>query len=151
MSRVELVERDLARARAETDAAVKLREVSLLFDQRSLRRVSSLHRDKVVSVDEKEKAEREAKLAGWRLQDAKDLLRQRQLELERSEQVLQRRQVYSPIDGVIVHHHQFAVGSGVDIGFQHVYTQSDSVGKGGHGVAGAQPLAALVGNDQHIV
>lgn len=101
-SRVELVERDLARARAETDAAVKLREVSLLFDQRSLRRVSSLHRDKVVSVDEKEKAEREAKLAGWRLQDAKDLLRQRQLELERSEQVLRRRQVYSPIDGVIV-------------------------------------------------
>ena len=106
-SDVEVVERDLARVRAETEAAVKLREVSLMFDQRSLRRVKSLHRDKVISIEDKDKAEREATLAGWRLQDARDLLRQRALELQRSEQVLTRRQVHSPIDGIIaqrLHH-----------------------------------------------
>ena len=101
-SDVELVERDLARVRAETEAAVRLREVSLAFDKRSLKRVNSLARDKVVSIDERDKAEREEKLAVWRLQDAKDLLRQRELELQRSEQVLTRRKVHSPIDGIIV-------------------------------------------------
>ena len=101
-SDVELVERDLARVRAETEAAVKLREVSLIFDKRSLRRVKSLAREKVISLDERDKAEREAELAGWRLQDAKDLLRQRELELRRSEQVLARRQVRSPIGGIVV-------------------------------------------------
>ncbi len=101
-SDVEVVERNLAQVRAETEAAVRLREVSLMFDQRSLRRVKSLHRDKVVSIEVKDKAERETRLAGWRLQDAKDLLRQRSLELQRAEEVLTRRQVRSPIDGIIV-------------------------------------------------
>lgn len=101
-SDVELVERDLARVRASTEAAVKLREVSLTFDKRSLKRVKSLHRERVISADERDKAEREAELAGWRLQDAKDLLRQRELELRRSEQVLTRRKVHSPIDGIVV-------------------------------------------------
>ncbi|MCB1760586.1 MAG: efflux RND transporter periplasmic adaptor subunit [Gammaproteobacteria bacterium] len=101
-SEVERVERNLAQMRAETQAAVKLREVSLLFDKRSLQRVKTLHRDKVVSIDERDQAEREANLAIWRLQDAKDLLRQRQLELQRSQEVLKRREIRSPIDGVVI-------------------------------------------------
>ena len=101
-SSVEIVERDLAKARADTDVLVRLRAASLRFDNRSLHRLSELHGDKLVSAQDKDEAEREATLASWRLRDAQDVLAQRQLELQRAESVLVRRQVRSPIDGIVV-------------------------------------------------
>ncbi len=101
-SGVELAELELAKARAKMDAIVRLRETSLRYDRRSSQRLASLHGNKLVSAEDKDRAEREAYLSDWRLQDAKDLLRQRELELVRAQQVLLRRQVYSPIDGIVV-------------------------------------------------
>lgn len=101
-SSVELVERDLAKVRADTDVLVKLRAASVHFDNRSMRRLRDLHGNKLVSAQDKEEAEREATLSSWRLRDAKDVLAQRQLELQRAESVLVRRQVRSPINGIVV-------------------------------------------------
>ncbi len=101
-SGVEQAELELALMRVDMDAIVKLRETSLNFDQRSWKRLTSLHSSKLVSTEDKERAEREAKVSNWRLQDAKDLLRQRKLESVRAEKVLLRRQVFSPISGIVV-------------------------------------------------
>ena len=101
-SSVELVERNLAKVRAETDVLVKLRAASVHFDNRSMRRLRDLHGNKLVSAQDKEEAEREATLSRWRLRDAKDVFAQRQLELQRAESVLVRRQVRSPINGIVV-------------------------------------------------
>lgn len=101
-SGVELAELNLAHARVEMDAIIKLRETSLRFDRRNSKRLSTLHSNKLVSTEKKDQAERESRLSNWRLQDAKDLQRQRELETLRAQQVLLRRKVFSPIDGIVV-------------------------------------------------
>jgi len=101
-SGVELAELELAQARAEMDAKIRLGQTNLRYDRRSWRRLAKLHSDNLVSAELKEEAERETNVSRWRLQDAKDLLRQRELERKRAQQVLLRRQVFSPIDGIVV-------------------------------------------------
>ena len=101
-SGVELAELELAQARAEMDAKIKLGQTNLRYDRRSWRRLAKLHSDNLVSAELKEEAERETSVSRWRLQDAKDLMRQRELERKRAQQVLLRRQVFSPIDGIVV-------------------------------------------------
>jgi len=101
-SGVELAELELAQARTQMDAKVRLGKTNLRYDRRSWRRLAKLHSDNLVSAELKEEAEREANVSGWRLQDAKDLQLQRELEKKRAQQVLLRRQVFSPIDGIVV-------------------------------------------------
>jgi HlyD family secretion protein len=101
-SDVELVDLDIAKAQAKMDAVVQLRKVSLDYDHRSLERVQSLHGKNMISAQVKDKASREAELANWRLQDAKDLQLQRKLKLKRAQAVLNRRKVISPIDGIVM-------------------------------------------------
>ena len=101
-SRVEATELRLAKARANMDAVIRLRKTSLAYDRRSWRRVSTLRADNLVSDEAKDDAEREAQLSRWRLQDANDLLAQREIEVERAQELLRRRQVYSPINGLVV-------------------------------------------------
>lgn len=101
-SEVEKVDLEIASAQANMDAVVKLREVSVNYDERSLKRIQSLHGKKMISTDISDKAKKEAELAKWRLQDAKDLLIQRKLQLKRAQAALERRKIYSPIDGIVL-------------------------------------------------
>lgn len=101
-SGVEQAELDLARARAEIDTMVKLRQASLKYDQRILDRLHSVGGDSVVTQQELDVAQREAVLSNWRLQDARDLRHLRRLELIRAEAEMARRKVRSPIGGVVV-------------------------------------------------
>lgn len=101
-SEVELVDLEIAKVQADMDAVIKLREVNMTYDKRSLERIESLHGKKMVSADINDKAKREAELAKWRLQDAKDLVAQRQLQLKRAQASLKRRKIHSPIDGIVV-------------------------------------------------
>lgn len=99
-ARVEQVDRDVAKQRTDMEASIKLRQVNVKFDKRRLKRISKM--EKVVSEQEKDKAAREASLSAWRLKEAKDVLRQRELELKRAEAVLSRRQITSPTEGIVV-------------------------------------------------
>jgi RND family efflux transporter MFP subunit len=101
-SGVEQAELDLARVRAELDTMVKLREAGLKYDQRILDRLQAVGGDSVVTQQELDVARREAVLSNWRLQDARDLRHLRRLELVRARAEMARRQVRSPITGVVV-------------------------------------------------
>lgn len=101
-SGVEQAELSLAQARAEIDTMVKLRQASLKYDTRILNRLKSVGGDSVVTSQELDVARREAALSNWRLQDARDLRHLRRLELAKAEAMMARRQVHSPIDGVVV-------------------------------------------------
>lgn len=92
----------LARARAELEADIHLRQVRLDFEERNRQRTERLHSNRVVSARERDEAKTDAVLASWQLRQAIDNQHLAQLELDRAEQVLKRRQVHSPIGGVVV-------------------------------------------------
>lgn len=92
----------LASARAELEASVHLREARLAFEQRKLRRTDELHSNRVVSLHEQDEAKTDVKLAKWQLRQAIDEKYLASLELVRAAEVLKRRTVRSPIDGVVV-------------------------------------------------
>jgi len=102
VSRVERANVELARARAETDDEVEERQLRLEFAERKRRRHDKLHKQNVVSLEEKEQAELDARLAAAQLRQAKTNKMFAGLELRRAEEILEARTVRSPIDGVVV-------------------------------------------------
>ena len=101
-SRVERASLELAKAQSLLETEIQLREVNVEYDQRSTSRLNTLHVRKLASEEERDRAEREAKLSDWKLKQARDNFYLRQLELRRAEQVVQRREIRSPINGVVV-------------------------------------------------
>lgn len=92
----------LAQARAELENEIHLRKARLAFEERKRERTNKLHLSRVVSIHEQDEAQTEAQLARWQLREAIDNQYLARLELERAAQVLKRRLVSSPIDGVVV-------------------------------------------------
>ncbi len=92
----------LAQARAELENEIHLRKARLAFEERKRERTNKLHLSRVVSIHEQDEAQTEAQLARWQLRAAIDNQYLARLELERAAQVLKRRLVSSPIDGVVV-------------------------------------------------
>jgi len=107
-SGVEHAAMELAKARAELDTEVQLWRARLRFDEANRRRLESLHSRNVASLQEKDRAERDAVVGAWKVHQARDTHRLRQLELHRAEEVLKRRTVCSPIDGVVVERYRSA-------------------------------------------
>lgn len=101
-SRVEHASLELAKAQSLLETEMQLREVSVEYDKRSQNRLTTLHLRNLASEQERERAEREAKLSDWKLKQARDNFYLRQLELKRAEEVVERRNIRSPIDGVVV-------------------------------------------------
>lgn len=101
-SGVESAARDLARVRSEKDAEVELRRVNAAFGERQRARSEDLYQRKVISVNDIDERKTEARLAGIQLRQALDNRELAALELERAEQVLQRRTIKSPISGVVM-------------------------------------------------
>lgn len=92
----------LAQARASMDTEIHLQGTRLAFDQRERERLNSLYAKKVASFHDKDKAERDAAVSRWKVRQARDLYRLRQLELRKAEEVLNQKTVTTPISGVVV-------------------------------------------------
>lgn len=101
-SRVEEANLAIARFKAETDTELRLREAALAIDLRAEERLVSLASSKVASAQDRDRVAREAKLSAWRTQLAKDALALYALEVARAESLLDRLNIRSPIDGVVM-------------------------------------------------
>lgn len=101
-SRLEEANLAIAEFKADTDTQVRLRNAALAIDLRAEERLKSLAATKVASMQDKDRAAREARLSAWRVQAAKDDLQLQALEKARAETALDRRMLRSPIDGVVV-------------------------------------------------
>lgn len=100
-SRVEQANVELSRVRSKMSAEISAEQVNLKYDQLQSRRVQNLKQKNLVSVQNKDEAARLEKVTYWRLKQAKDTLKTRQLELARSLAQLEETKVYSTIEGVI--------------------------------------------------
>jgi RND family efflux transporter MFP subunit len=107
-SDVEKAAVDIAEARSTMVSEVMLGKVNMDYDERKQERLSSLHGHNAISTQDKDEAERNAKAAKLKLQHARDLHRLRQLELRKAEEELRRRNVRSPIEGVVVQRFKYS-------------------------------------------
>lgn len=101
-ARLEKANLAIADFRAESETELRLREAALTIDERTEKRLFSLAASKVASAQERDRASREAVLSLWRMRQAQDDLRLYDLELARAQAALDRREIRSPIDGVVV-------------------------------------------------
>jgi RND family efflux transporter MFP subunit len=92
----------LAKTRATMETDIHLEEVRLGFEKRNRDRVNTLHQRKALSSHDKDRADRDADLSSWKLRQARDQFKVRQLELSRAEAVLSQKTIRSPINGVVV-------------------------------------------------
>jgi RND family efflux transporter MFP subunit len=93
---------ELATARAAMTGEVESRQAKLDYALRQRQRVDELIADSVISLNEKDKADTEVRLAETELQLAKDNHRLMQIEREQAAHQLELRSIRSPVDGVIV-------------------------------------------------
>ena len=107
-STVELASVAQARARAEMVGEVLAREADLRLARNNLDRVRELFERKMVSVQNRDEAIVEYRVAEMVLQQAQERKTLAAHELKWSEQVLNRRTITSPIDGVVVRQRAFA-------------------------------------------
>ncbi len=107
-STVELASVAQARARAEMVGEVLAREADLRLARNNLDRVRELFERKMVSVQNRDEALVEYRVAEMVLQQARERKMLATHELKWSEQVLNRRTITSPIDGVVVQQRAFA-------------------------------------------
>lgn len=107
-SGVEKAELALADARANIISEIRLNEVNLSYDNRTRDRLHSLQEGEAASKQERDRAKRNADLSKWRVTQAKDINALRTLELARSQEVLLRKSIRSPIDGVVTRKYRSA-------------------------------------------
>ncbi|MBT8429115.1 MAG: efflux RND transporter periplasmic adaptor subunit [Gammaproteobacteria bacterium] len=101
-SSVESAALDLARARAALTAEVDLRRVNAAFGQRQNKRTKDLFSRKAISTNDMDQRETESRLAQIQLRQARDNKDLAQLEMLRAQEILKRRTITSPIDGVVM-------------------------------------------------
>ncbi len=101
-SRVEEANLAIARFHASTDTELRLREAVHAIDLRNEKRLRSLKASKLISAQESDRAVRDARLSAWRTRQAKDDLKLHKLKLTRAEAALERRNIRSPIAGVVL-------------------------------------------------
>lgn len=92
----------VARARAESEAAIKANQARVKFGERKLKRTQELAADGISPLSELDEAETEKLLAELALVEAQEDQRIAKLELERAEAELRLRTLRSPVSGVVV-------------------------------------------------
>ncbi len=107
-SGVEKAELALADARANIISEIRLNEVNLDYDNRTRDRLHSLQEGEAASKQERDRAKRNADLSKWRVKQAKDINALRTLELARSQEILLRKSIRSPIDGMVTRRYRSA-------------------------------------------
>ncbi len=106
-SSVEWAQVAVAKARAQTTGEVRTREAQLELEQRQNERSGEMFAGRAISVDARDQAETDVKLAELELELARDRRRIAQLELQRAYADANRRRLTSPIDGVVVEQLKF--------------------------------------------
>jgi RND family efflux transporter MFP subunit len=101
-SGVEKAAMELARARAQMEATVKARQANVDFCARKQARAQELYEKQVLPFSQMDEAETNRALAELELQEALENKRLAELEFRRAIEVLKRRAIRSPIDGVVV-------------------------------------------------
>ena len=101
-SRVENAAVAVARTRARMTGELKARKASLGFERRLAARADALFDAKTISPQEKDQTSTNAAVAELQLQQSKEAKRLAELELWRAKEIMQRRTILSPIDGVVV-------------------------------------------------
>jgi RND family efflux transporter MFP subunit len=101
-SSVESAALELARARAALTAEVDLRRVNAAFGQRQNKRTKDLFSRKAISTNDMDQRETESRLAQIQLRQARDNKDLAELEMLRAREILKRRTITSPIDGVVM-------------------------------------------------
>lgn len=101
-SSVEMAAVGLARTRARFQGEVQSREARLELGQRKRDRAKQLYTGEALSVDQRDEAETEAKVARLDLLQARENRELAAMELTRARAVLERRSIRSPISGYVV-------------------------------------------------
>ena len=100
--RVEKATVKLAAARAKVDAQLQTEKTNVEYDIKSQLRIDSLYGRKVIAIDNKDAADREAELSKLRLMQVQDLQAIRNRERNAPENSLSRKSFRSTIDGFVV-------------------------------------------------
>ena len=101
-SSVEEAEVQLAKVRASSDAAVESSRARLAFQKARHKRNKDLAGQNMISLEELEEIETEVELAEHDLRQAKVNKQLERLELDRAINVLERRTILAPFDGVVM-------------------------------------------------
>ena len=100
-SGVEKATLDLARARAEMESTIKVNQERLEYAKRQVKRTEELHAKQAVPFSQMDEVQTNRILADLELQEAIENQRLAQLELKRSQEIVKRMTVRSPINGVV--------------------------------------------------
>ncbi len=100
-SGVEKSTMELARARAEMEAAIKAKESKLDYAVREQKRMEQLHDQALVSFEALDESRTNSSLSRLDMEEARENRRLAELELKRSTEVVNRMTIYSPIAGVV--------------------------------------------------
>lgn len=92
----------LRQARAGMRQDVEAAQVNLAFSRRNLERLKNLYEKKAIPFHKLDEAETEVAISEQRLQQEKDNQTLARLELGIASEVLKRRTVVSPVDGVVI-------------------------------------------------
>lgn len=104
---------EVARARAAMDGAERAREANVKLGGRREARARRLFDSEALSLDLREESETAAELARLELQQVREERRLASLQLDQAEELLRRRTIHSPVDGVVVER-RMAPGERVD-------------------------------------
>lgn len=104
---------ELARARAGMKGIERAREANVRLGGARERRAKHLFEKKALSLDLREESETAAELARLELQQAREERQLASLQLDQAEELLHRRTITSPVDGVVVER-RMAPGERVD-------------------------------------
>lgn len=97
---------NLARTRAEAEAAIKAAEARVRFSSRKADRMEELYKQNFISSSGKDEAVTEKLLAEAQLREATEGRNVAQIEEQRAAEVLKERTVRSPLTGVVVERNQ---------------------------------------------
>ncbi|MCP4288488.1 MAG: efflux RND transporter periplasmic adaptor subunit, partial [Gammaproteobacteria bacterium] len=101
-SSVEQATLDLAKARAQLNAAIELRQENAAFGYLTQKRNQSLLQKSAISMQDMDQLKTETRIAELQVRQEKDNKRIAGLEYRRARSVLQRRTIRSPVDGVVM-------------------------------------------------
>ena len=112
-SRLEEATLNIANFRAGIESELGYRMAAYKIDQRAEERIFSLVQTDIATQQDKDRASRDVKMAAWRVLQAEENIRVSRLEKIRAEIALERRNIVSPIDGVVVKRYHSA-GENID-------------------------------------
>lgn len=106
-SGVERTNLEQARMRASMKSEIVAREADLVLAKHNMARMQELHKQNMVSEQQRDEAIAQRHVASAALVQALESFQLLQIELELAKQLLEQRTIRSPVDGVVVEHSVF--------------------------------------------